>query len=423
MRILFVLHQFYPEFAGGTERVTLNLARMAQHAGHHVQVLAAALDPVACGGKPAVHLRDALTAVHEGVPVNIIPRLLPLDPADAKFDMDRKLAARLAHWMKRERFEVMHLMHPMRMGSAILAAQQCALPYLVTLSDFFLPCARVNLVNLQGGLCQGPDEGRQCARDCNTQPAGGEPQAYSDRYRQARSVLHAAGARIAPSPFVAQRYRESFPGLEFAVIPHGLDMAALAAAGAGAKPAPTGAPLTLAFIGSIIPPKGLDVLLRALALLPQAPLRLRVIGGFYGNGEYEAEVKELARRDARVEFTGQLDAPGVFAHVAQTDLLCLPSRVPESYSLVLHECSAAGVPALVSDCGAAAEHVRRHGCGQAVSTGNHQAWADALASVLSAPQVLQEWRNRLPLPPRVEEEAFFYESMYRSVRKNAGGQT
>ena len=42
MRILIVLHQFFPEFSGGTERVALNLARTAQRAGHHVRVLACA---------------------------------------------------------------------------------------------------------------------------------------------------------------------------------------------------------------------------------------------------------------------------------------------------------------------------------------------------------------------------------------------
>ena len=30
MRILYLVHQFFPEFGSGTERVTLNLARMAQ---------------------------------------------------------------------------------------------------------------------------------------------------------------------------------------------------------------------------------------------------------------------------------------------------------------------------------------------------------------------------------------------------------
>ena len=43
MRILIVLHQFFPEFSGGTERVALNLARTAQRAGHHVRVLACAV--------------------------------------------------------------------------------------------------------------------------------------------------------------------------------------------------------------------------------------------------------------------------------------------------------------------------------------------------------------------------------------------
>ena len=53
MRILIVLHQFFPEFSGGTERVALNLARTAQRAGHHVRVLACAVQAGACDGLAA----------------------------------------------------------------------------------------------------------------------------------------------------------------------------------------------------------------------------------------------------------------------------------------------------------------------------------------------------------------------------------
>ena len=67
MRILYVVHQFYPEFGSGTERVTLNLARMAQRAGHHVQVLGCLLDRSQHRGVAVPGLADALTYMVDGM--------------------------------------------------------------------------------------------------------------------------------------------------------------------------------------------------------------------------------------------------------------------------------------------------------------------------------------------------------------------
>jgi glycosyltransferase involved in cell wall biosynthesis len=48
------------------------------------------------------------------------------------------------------------------------------------------------------------------------------------------------------------------------------------------------------------------------------------------------------------------------------DLAILPSVVPESFSLVLSECRAAGVPVLAFDSGAVGERLRAEGGGLAV---------------------------------------------------------
>lgn len=416
MRILFVIHQFFPEFSGGTERVTLNLARMAQHAGHHVRVLACTVEPAKTGGVVTdAPVKGAVEAVYQGLPVTLLPKALLPAASDISMDADEGIVEKLAEWIRAERFDVAHVMHTMRMGSAVLAVQRCGLPYVLTLTDFFLPCARINLITLRNKPCAGPDNGRRCAHDCPTAPWTAE--AYIGRFAQAQSIVHAAGARIAPSEYVAGRYREIFDGAEIQVIAHGIDLMAL---GVDASPplAPSVAEnaMNIVYVGSIIPQKGLDVLLRALALLPAARISLKVIGGFYGNPAYHHEVRALASADARVELTGSLDAPLVFKALRQADLLCLPSIVPESFSLVLHESAAAGLPALVSDLGAPAQHVRAHGCGRVVAAGNPQVWADALADLIDAPDTLKSWKKSLFLPLRIEEEAFFYESVYQRLR-------
>ncbi|MBA2673424.1 glycosyltransferase [Ramlibacter sp.] len=416
MRILFILHQFFPEFTGGTERVTLNLARMAQRAGHHVHVLAGTADVERSGGEAMPGLPPgARRGSYQGVPVTYLSRKALPAAAEIALDPDEALVAPLAAWMKAERFDVAQVLHTMRMGTAVLAAQRCGLPYVLTLTDFFLPCARINLVTAAGAPCSGPEEGRKCARDCN-EPPWTEP-GLLQRYQQAQSMLAAAADRVAPSASVARIYTEAFAGQAVRVIPHGVDLLAMAQAASAPREASN--VLRLAWVGAVVPQKGLDILLKALALLPGRALRLQAIGGFYGNAGYHEDIRALAAADPRVELVGALPPAGVYARLAASDLLCLSSQVPESYSLVLHESAAVGVPALVGDLGAQAEHVAASGCGRIVDAADPRAWADAIDAVLREPALLRRWRDALALPLRIEEEAFFYESLWRRARRPA----
>jgi glycosyltransferase involved in cell wall biosynthesis len=416
MRILFVLHQFFPEFSGGTEHVAFNLARMAQKAGHHVHVLASTVDPVRSGGIPSAKpFEGSLRTSYQGIPVTLLPRAMLPPAADIGLETAPQVVTALAQWMDEERFDVAHVLHTMRMGSAVLAAQRCGLPYVLTLTDFYLPCAQINLVTLGGTACTGPQEGARCGRDCLAPPW--TPDSYRQRYRQAASLITAAAERVAPSAYVAERYRESFPAVPFRVIAHGIDLIALAGAAPAAAPPAAPNRLRLAYVGGVIPQKGLDVLLRALALLPGRDLGLKVIGGFHGNPGYHREVRSMAAADPRVSLIGALKPREVFAALKGVDLLCLPSLVPETYSLALHESAAAAVPALVSDLCAPAELVAQWGSGMVVANGEPRAWAAAIQSVLDQPALLEQWKRALPLPLRVEEEAFFYESLYRRARR------
>lgn len=421
MRIVFVLHQFYPEFSGGTERVTLNLARCAQRAGHYVHILACTLrEPVP--GKPKSstdgRLSGAFHHTHQGIPVTLIPRALLPASGDLGFDVAPVMVDQIRDWMRAERFELVHTVHSMRMSSGLLAAQQCGLPSVMTLTDFFVGCYRINAINAHGIPCQGPDEGRTCGQDCLV-PAWTAP-ALLQRHEQARQLLRSAAQRVAPSEYVAGFFRAAFPELPFRVIPHGIDFLNLATALPNpATPTPsTHDTVNLAYVGSIVPQKGLHVLLQALARVPSSRLRLRIIGGFYGDPIYQSDVRKLIAADPRVEWVGEVEAAEVARELARADLLCLPSTVPESFSLVLHEAAVLGVPALVTDLGAPKARLQEQGSGRVVAAGDVTAWAQALADVADStngPALLKTWRTRIRLPYRMEEEAFLYESLYRQL--------
>ena len=50
-----------------------------------------------------------------------------------------------------------------------------------------------------------------------------------------------------------------------------------------------------------------------------------------------------------------------------------------------------------------------------MAAGDVNAWAQALTEILEVPDTLPSWRTGMRLPYRVEEEAFFYESLYRQA--------
>lgn len=415
MRILYLVHQFFPEFASGTERVTLQLAQAQQRAGHHVQVLACRVAPPATP-LPAGPVAGSAALMHDGVPVLLLSHAQLPGHADTAFDVVEALVQDLHRWLVGQAFDVVHLMHAMRMGSAIAAVQRAGLPLVVTATDFHLACLRINLVDTAGRACSGPDEGRACASRC-LGPAW-HADSLRQRHQQAHSILAAAHARVVPSAFVADRLHHAFAGLAFHVVPHGVDLLALAQA-AGPRPvtpapdAGTGSvPLQLGFIGSLIPAKGLDLLLQALALQPALPVQLQVAGGFHGDAAYEARVRALAAADARVTLLGPCDRTAVAQLLRRLHLLCLPSRVPETYSLTVHEAAALGVPALVSDRGAPAQALRDSGAGAVVADDRPETWAAALAGWAADNALRQQWQRAVRLPPRVEEEAFLCESLY-----------
>lgn len=419
MRVLFVVHQFMPEFSSGTEQVTLALAKAVQRAGHHASVLTCSLRPDAAwsGTTPEGFRRAGV----QGIEVNGIPRAMLPEDLDGFVEVDElglrvatpasvRLERAVGSFLDRNRYDLAHATHTMRMLEVVERVRAARIPYLLTLTDFFLMCYRINLVRQSGALCDGPDGGQACYAHCRRD--GFNMLVMDRRQATVAAVLEGAAWRVACSPFVAEAFTREHPQLAVSVIGHGIDLLRMPPR---RRPAGDDAgDVVFGYVGTLSPAKGVDLLARAFAAVPQARARLELVGPPFGDRLFVAELEALAAADPRIRLRGAVPAAEVPAALAEFDVLCLPTRLPETFSLALHEGFAAGLPALVADLGHPAGVVRGTGCGRVLRDGDEAAWSAAIAEIAASPAMLDEWRARLPLPARVEEETFLYSQLYKA---------
>ena len=117
-------------------------------------------------------------------------------------------------------------------------------------------------------------------------------------------------------------------------------------------PAATGRGMVIGYAGGLVPEKGLDLLLRAAAHLPNCPVRL------VGEGRERPALARLAAELGmadRVEFVTRLPSTAMPQFYQGLDVLVLPSRAmtnwKEQFGRVLIEAMASGVPVIGANSG------------------------------------------------------------------------
>jgi phosphatidylinositol alpha-1,6-mannosyltransferase len=160
---------------------------------------------------------------------------------------------------------------------------------------------------------------------------------------------------------------------------------------------PVTGPLVLS-VSRLVPRKGIDTLIAAVARLQRAGPQARLTLAIAGSGRDRARLEILARRaGARVRWLGRVpsrDLPALYA-AADVFALCCRSRWAglerEGFGIVFLEAAAAGVPAVAGDSGGAAEAVVNGETGAVISDpADVGAVAGAISRLLSDPDLASQ---------------------------------
>jgi glycosyltransferase involved in cell wall biosynthesis len=145
-------------------------------------------------------------------------------------------------------------------------------------------------------------------------------------------------------------------------------------------------------VGRLVPEKGIDVFLRAAALVRAVVPHARFV--VVGDGPQRADLERRAAAlgiGSDVTFTGfRADAWRIIAGLG---LLVVPSRSDGS-PLVVSEAMAAGVPVVASRVGGLPDLVEDGGSGLLVRPGEVEELARAIVSVLLEPAAATEFGAR-----------------------------
>ena len=205
------------------------------------------------------------------------------------------------------------------------------------------------------------------------------------------------------------------------IVPFGVDTEAFRPRPASKRQ--SNGPLTIGFVGRLLPGKGLNVLAAALERLKSESWRLLVVGDGTQREGFEQKLNTAGLGD-RAVFTGAVDFERVPEYFHQLDVLVLPTettkRIREQFGRVLIEAMATGVPVVGSTCGAIPEVIGDGGL--TFKEGDPDALAGTLRRILSD----ESLRDRLVVAGLEQVKRFSWErvaektyELFRHVLKNS----
>jgi len=213
--------------------------------------------------------------------------------------------------------------------------------------------------------------------------------------------LRSADHLVSTSGFMAQRTASLSAKLPpLTVVPFGVDTLMFSPASERSN---TG-PCVIGTVKSLAPIYGIDVLIRAFAILVeqgQENVRLRIVG----DGPDKADLVQLAHTlgvAEQVDFVGALAHARVPEELRSMDIFVALS-VSESFGVAIIEASACGLPVVVSNAGGLTEVVQHDTTGFVVPQADPEAAAARLKELIAS----RELRQRMGKAGRAFVEANF----------------
>ncbi|MFA4888688.1 MAG: glycosyltransferase [Candidatus Omnitrophota bacterium] len=218
---------------------------------------------------------------------------------------------------------------------------------------------------------------------------------------------------IAPSEYCRERFVTfSIPKEKIMLLRHGVHIGTDAV-----KKDSPGKPLIFGYIGTLLPAKGVDVLINAFSGIDASVASLQIYGKLYpyrGFEYYPRLLKRLARGRA-VDFKGEFAHSQIREVLSEIDVLVVPSLWQENAPLTILEAFASRVPVVASRIGGIPELIDDGVNGLLFNPGDALGLRDKLESLINNPGIINKLKQNIPQVKTIEENAQELELIYEKI--------
>ncbi len=418
MKIVHVISGYLPDDTGGTQMQVRDLCHAQRSRGHDVHVFA----------RTAGSEHDELSLSRdswEDVPVTrLTNNFLDCDRFELLYShpvIDRRFDAFLAD----EQPDVVHIHHLTCLSTSMIeVAKKRGIPVVMTLQDYWMVCPRGQRLHpVDGTICEDLDRSRclPCLRSLwphlLPRSAGLLRGRFEPSMRKLlrweshiRRMLDLCDTLVTPSEFHRDRFVEfGVQANRCRVVANGVAADHLLA------PPRDDAPIHhIGFIGSVLPSKGVHVLIDAFSRLGRRDLELHIHGEtppFHEKTDYLDQLLTSVVPGLTVEFHGRYENRDLASILAKIDLLVVPALWWESFCITAREGALAGLPVIVSDLGGLTEAVSQ-GLALGSPPGDAEALAVAIARVCDDAELRRALTRKAHLVQRIQDTAAEIEQIY-----------
>ena len=381
MRILLTVHQFFPQFAAGTEVLAYSVARELMRRGHVVHVLAGYPDSVKLEDEDRFDEYDV-----DGIHVyRFHHAYTPMGGQVSMIEIgyDNRLAADyFDRILVKFRPNLVHFFHLNRLGTGLIErAVNAGIPRFMTPTDFWTVCPTSQLLRGDGSLCGGPTahsgncvkhfvqntQGRLIGKLAEALPDSGadllvrftnngvlptypqhkEVTAIAKRLPVNVSRLNQLDGLIVPNEFMKEfLVRYGVKSDLITELAFGVDVTSTEEGDCRSRHA---GPLRVGFIGTLGFHKGCHILVEAFKALPAPGATLKVYGCSEEDQDYANSLQLCAGENESIEFCGTFPNSEIAKVFECIDVLVVPSLWYENTPLVIYSAQAARCPVVASD--------------------------------------------------------------------------